>query len=146
MVPEVLKPGAERPIYKASPMNAYATAGKAYTESSVLTAPPERLVVMLYDGAIRFLTQSAAAMRHGDRQKARERMRRAEAIIDELNVVLDMEKGGKIARDLRSIYLFAKRTLTEATTKQEPHRIDAVVKMLSELRGSWETLAANAGA
>jgi flagellar protein FliS len=101
---------------------------------------------MLYDGAIRFLSQSAAAMRHGDRQKARDRMRRAEAIIDELNVVLDMEKGGKIARDLRSIYLFCKRSLNEATTKQEPQRIDAVVKLLSELRGSWETLAVKAGA
>ena len=43
-------------------MNPY-DAKRAYTESSVLTAPPERLVVMLYDGAIRFLSQAAVAMR-----------------------------------------------------------------------------------
>ena len=47
-------------------MSAYATASRAYTESSVLTAPPERLVVMLYDGAGRFLARAAAAIRGGD--------------------------------------------------------------------------------
>ena len=58
-------------------MNRHASAVRqAYTESSIMTAPPERLVVMLYDGAIRFLMQSAEAMRTGARERSRERMRR----------------------------------------------------------------------
>ena len=92
----------------------YAGANRAYTESSILTAPPERLVVMLYDGAIRFLKQAAAAERNGHHQLFLERLRRGEAIIDELNVTLDMAQGGEVAVRLRSIYLFCKRHLVEA--------------------------------
>src|SRR5205823_12046083 len=58
-------PGYHDPTLRGL-MNAYASVPAAYKESSVLTAPPERLVVMLYDGANRFLTQAAAAMREGD--------------------------------------------------------------------------------
>ena len=92
-------------------MNPYSSTG-AYTEAAVLTAPPGRLVVMLYDGAIRFLAQSGAAMRIGDRERSRDRMRRAEAILDELLLTLDM-RYGEIPIRLRSIYLFCKRQLIE---------------------------------
>ena len=120
-------------------MNPYANTG-AYTESAVLTAPPGRLVVMLYDGAIRFLAQSAAAMRMGDRERSRDRMRRTEAILDELLLTLDMSYG-EIPLRLRSIYLFCKRELHEANVSSEPDRIDGVSRLLSELRESWDTLA-----
>jgi flagellar secretion chaperone FliS len=122
-------------------MNPYASAKQAYTESSVLTATPEQLVVMLYDGAIRFLTQAAAALRAGDRQQSTARLRRAEAIIAELNMTLDMQRGGEVAGRLRSIYLFAKRHLIEAQLKSDPERIDHVIGLLSELRESWAELA-----
>jgi flagellar secretion chaperone FliS len=114
----------------------------AYTESSVLTAPPGRLVVMLYDGAIRFLSQSAIAMRAGGTERARDRMRRAEAIIDELNVSLDMSYG-QIPDGLRSLYLFCKRQLREANVGGDADRIDNVVRLLRELRDGWEAAAAN---
>ena len=126
-------------------MNAYATAQRAYTESSVLTASPERLVVMLYDGAIRFLNQSVAAMHAGARDKAREKMRRAEAIVDELNITLDMSHG-EIPQQLREIYLFCKRQLHTANVQGEPARIEQVSKLLADLRESWEELAAQADA
>ena len=126
-------------------MNAYATAQRAYTESSVLTASPERLVVMLYDGAIRFLNQSVAAMHAGARDKAREKMRRAEAIVDELNISLDMSHG-EIPQSLREIYLFCKRQLHTANVQAEPARIDAVTKLLADLRESWNELAVQADA
>jgi flagellar protein FliS len=124
-------------------MTPYASMKQAYTESAVMTATPERLVVMLYDGAIRFLNQSAAAMRSGLRQEARNRMRRAEAIIDELNLALDMEQG-EVATRLRSIYLFCKRQLAQATIEQSDEKIQIVVDLLSELRESWEQLATSA--
>ncbi len=124
-------------------MNAYETAGRAYTEASVLTAPPGRLIVMLYDGAIRFLIQSAAAMREGNLERSRDRMRRAEAIVDELNLALDMSYGEIPAR-LRSIYYFCKRQLRDGNTTREPAKVDAVVRLLRELRGSWEQAAMRA--
>lgn len=121
-------------------MNPYTSAHQAYTESSVLTAPPERLVVMLYDGAIRFLNIGAAAMRNGDQVQARDRIRRAEAIIDELNYSLDMTQGD-IPQRLRSIYLFCKRHLIQASIQKDPSAIDTVIGLLGELREAWDRIA-----
>jgi flagellar secretion chaperone FliS len=112
----------------------------AYTEASVLTASPGRLVVMLYDGAIRFLAQGAVAMRAGDRERMRDRLRRAEAIVDELNLILDM-RYGEIPAQLSSLYLFCKRQIQEASIKVEPERVDHVVHLLTDLRESWEQIA-----
>ena len=86
----------------------------AYKQQSILTAPPGRLVVMLYDGCLRFLFQSAYAMREGERSQSQDRMRRAEAIIDELTVTLDHERGGQVASNLQGIYAFCRRHLIEA--------------------------------
>src|SRR3954465_12196684 len=92
-------------------MTPYATAQQAaaYRDSSVLTAPPERLVVMLYDGAHRFLFQAAHAMRSGDLSLMNNRMQRAEAIINELRQTLDFDNGGEIAPRLEAIYTFCQR-------------------------------------
>jgi flagellar protein FliS len=118
----------------------YAGANRAYTESSILTAPPERLVVMLYDGAIRFLKQATVAEQSGQHQMFLDRLRRGEAIIDELNVTLDMSQGEVSAR-LRAIYLFCKRHLVAAHIERDMSRIDEVIRLLSELRESWQQLA-----
>jgi flagellar protein FliS len=126
-------------------VNPYATAQRAYTESSVITASPERLVVMLYDGAIRVLNQSAAALREGQRDRSREKMRRAEAIIDELNLSLDMSYG-EIPSSLRDIYLFCKRTLHTANVRGEPQGIEAVTRLLADLREGWDEIASKAEA
>ena len=114
----------------------YSSARKAYAESAVLTASPERLVVMLYDGAIRSLRQSADAMRKGERERSRSRMRAGELIIDELNGALDMGQG-QIASQLRAIYHYCKRLLIQANTETDAPTIDTVVRLLSELRDAW---------
>ena len=114
----------------------FSTARRAYAESAILTASPGRLVVMLYDGAIRSLRQSADSMRKGDRERARNRMRSAEAIIDELNSSLDMS-AGQIPSQLRSIYLYCKRLLIRANAETDAPTIDVVVRLLSELREAW---------
>jgi len=111
-----------------------------YTEASVLTAPPGRLVVMLYDGAIRFIAQGAVAMRAGDRERMRDRLRRGEAIVDELNLVLDL-RYGQIPEQLRALYLFCKRELHAASVNSEPERLDRVGRLLGDLRESWEQIA-----
>jgi len=121
-------------------MNPYASARQAYAESAILTASPGRLVVMLYDGAIGSLRQSAAAMRAGDRERARIRMRKAEAIIDELNGSLDMSVG-ELPDRLRSIYNFCKRHLIKANLESDPAAIETVAGLLAELREGWEHVA-----
>ncbi len=118
-------------------MNTYASARQAYTESSVLTAPREQLVVMLYDGAIRFLHQSGAALRAGNRELGLTKLRRAEAIIDELHMTLDKERGGEIASRLEGIYVFCKRLLIEARLERDADKVDLVRGYLTELREAW---------
>jgi flagellar protein FliS len=95
---------------------------------------------MLYDGAIRFLSQGAIAMRSGDRERMRDRLRRAEAIVDELNLILDM-RYGEIPAQLRSLYMFCKRELQEASVRLEAERVEHVVQLLTDLRESWEQIA-----
>jgi flagellar protein FliS len=126
-------------------VSGYTAARSAYTESSVLTASPEQLVVMLYDGAIRFIRQAGAGLGDGRRDLARERLRRAEAIIDELNDSLDMSQGDLPER-LRSIYLFCRRHLRESLLADDPHGFDTVAGLLAELRESWANLANAAAA
>ena len=121
-------------------MSAYAPAPNAYRESAVLTATPEQLVVMLYDGANRFLTQSAIAMRDGRAGLAGEKLRRAEAIIDELLATLDMSVG-EIAERLQALYLFFKERLMSARLKQDAGKVDEVAHFMRELRASWAAVA-----
>jgi flagellar protein FliS len=120
-------------------MKQYAAARQAYTESGVLAASPGRLVVMLYDGAIRFLYGAASAAREGQRSVARERLRRAQAIIDELNRSLDLTQG-PIAQNLRNLYGFCARHIIDSTLNANPEGYEQVAKLLAELRQSWDTI------
>jgi flagellar protein FliS len=123
-------------------LNPYASP-QAYRESSVLTASPEQLVVMLYDGAGRFLRQAEAAFGEGAFDHAHDRLNRGEAIIDELLATLDMDQG-QVAERLQAIYVYCKRCLTEARREREPGKIRLVVRLLAELREAWAQVAAGA--
>jgi flagellar protein FliS len=114
----------------------------AYKQQSILTATPGQLVVMLYDGCLRFLHQAAYAMREGKVGESNTRLQRAEAIIDELRTTLDMEKGGVVASRLQGIYVFSSRHLIEARIARDPAMIDKVSELLSELRDAWAQIAA----
>jgi flagellar secretion chaperone FliS len=122
-------------------MSAYAPAPNAYRESAVLTATPEQLVVMLYDGASRFLIQTAVAMREQRAGVAGEKLRRAEAIIDELLSTLDMSVGD-IAQRLQALYLFFKDHLMAARLEQSAEKVEEVAGLMRELRSAWAGEAA----
>ena len=116
-------------------MNPYARPN-AYRENSIMTASPEQLVVMLYDGAGRFLRQAEGSMLDGSWLQASEKLSRAEAIIDELLATLDMD-AGEVADRLQSIYVFCKTRLIEARIERDPVRVDQVARLLGELREAW---------
>ena len=116
-------------------MNPYARPN-AYRENSILTASPEQLVVMLYDGAGRFLRQAEGSMVDGSWLQASEKLSRAEAILDELLATLDMD-AGEVADRLQSIYVFCKTRLIEARIERDPVRVDQVARLLGELREAW---------
>jgi flagellar secretion chaperone FliS len=124
-------------------MNAYATSSHAsYRESAILTAPPEQLVIMLYDGCHRFLLQATSAMREGSIVEAGERLGRATAIIDELQCTLNLE-AGDVAQRLAGIYVFSRRHLAEGLCERDPEKFAQVDRLLSQLRDAWVQAAAS---
>ena len=125
-------------------MNPYASP-QAYRESSVLTASPEQLVVMLYDGVGRFLRQAEVLLREDSFEQAHERMNRGEAIIDELLATLDMDQG-QVAERLQAIYVYCKRCLTEARAQRSADKVALVIRLLGELRDAWAQVATGAAA
>jgi len=114
-------------------------ASKTYNEASVMTATPGRLVLMLYAGAVRFLTRAEAMYRNGDRRGGITGVNRAIAIIDELNITLDMERG-EVSHRLRAIYHFAKRELLQATVSADADRVATITVMIRELHSAWEEI------
>jgi flagellar secretion chaperone FliS len=125
-------------------LSVYTAPTAAYKQQSILTATPGQLVVMLYDGCLRFLHQGALAMREGNLADAGTRLSRAEAIIDELMSTLDLEKGGVIASRLQGIYVFSIRHLMEARLERDADKIERVGQLPSELRDSWVHVAGTA--
>ncbi|HWM07960.1 MAG TPA: flagellar export chaperone FliS [Solirubrobacteraceae bacterium] len=125
-------------------MSVYSAPTAAYKQQSILTATPGQLVVMLYDGCLRFLHQSAHAMREGNIAEAGTRLARAEAIIDELLTTLDLEQGGVIASRLQGIYVFCLRHLMQARLERDAEMIEKVGELLSDLRESWTQVSATA--
>ncbi len=122
-------------------MAAYA-AQQSYQQNDVLTATPGRLVVLLYDGAGRFLRRAAAAVRAENLEASNAALQRAEAIIDELLATLDFDRGGEIAASLRDLYLFCRRELNDARLERDADKIETVADLLGELREAWAQVEA----
>ena len=119
-------------------MNAYMN---QYQNNQVTTASPEQVLIMLYDGAIRFVRQAKQAIaenRPGDKATA---ISKAIAIITEFSNTLDYEVGGEIAQDLSRLYDFMVRELSAVNVRNNPERLDPVEKILQELRDAFVTAA-----
>jgi flagellar protein FliS len=112
-----------------------------YLENMVANANPVRLVIMLYEKAINCL-ENALELRDTedfDMQKSKyEEMGRALEIISVLDAVLDMEKGGEIAKNLREIYRSLTDELTYQMLKEDKERLEKVIKILKNLKSAWE--------
>ena len=111
-----------------------------YKEVAITTQNRERLVVLLYDGAIKFLKLAIKNIDAGDMETKGIYINKALAIIDELNRVLDMEAGGEIANNLRQLYVFMTRQLNVANIKKDPRKIEETIKLLEELNQGWKTI------
>lgn len=112
-----------------------------YQQTRVETANPLQLVVMLYDGAIRFINQAKQAMVNKEIEHANESLKRAQAIVDELTVTLD-PAAGEISTDLAKLYEFVNYRLIQANIKKDPEMLDDAVRVLSTLRSAWVELQA----
>lgn len=114
----------------------------AYQETAITTQTQGRIVVLLYEGAIKFLKlaiREIEAQNWGEKGKY---ILRATDIINELNAVLDMETGGDIAANLRRLYAFMIRHLGQANIKRDPKMIQEIITLLEELNEAWKSITA----
>lgn len=107
-----------------------------YLRAKVLTATPEQLQLMLYDGAIRFAEQGKLAMQKKDWEGTYHGLSRAQKIVAELTSTLKHSISPELCGKLASLYTFVYRKLTEANLK---HNIDAINEALSVLQHQRET-------
>lgn len=108
-----------------------------YRQMSIETATPTRLVVMLYDGALRFLNQAAPAMQMHNLEAQSRFIGNAQAIIAHLRATLDFTAGGAVAHTLHRFYVAAYDTLTEANIHDDARKLQTVIDGLHELREAW---------
>ena len=114
----------------------------AYKETSINTASPTKLVAMLYEGAIRFLTRAAGDIRNKDLVSKSDSVNRAIAIIQHLRLTLNTDKGQHIARELDRLYEYTLSRVVDGSTKLDPAPIEEAIKVLSDLLPAWEEIAA----
>ena len=112
-----------------------------YQEIAVQTSSPTKLVVMLYEGAIRFLRQSVTAIQSKDLDQKRQSIDRAVAVIQHLQSTLDRDRGGVVAADLDRLYVYITSLVMEGSTKLQVGPFEEAIKLLSTLLSGWEGLA-----
>jgi flagellar protein FliS len=108
-----------------------------YRQTSIETATQTRLVVMLYDGALRFLNQAQPAMQAKNYEVQSRSINKAQAIIDHLRATLDFDAGGEVAVTLNAFYIKAFDTLTIANVHDNQEQLNKVIHGLRELREAW---------
>lgn len=117
-----------------------------YQQAQLETAPPERLLIMLYEGAIRFCNAARKGIEERNYQKANDNFLRVQAIITELMATLNMDAGGEVAANLFDLYEFINRTLTEANVQKNVQKLDEAVVIIRDLHEAWVQAAKNVGA
>jgi flagellar protein FliS len=110
----------------------------AYKKTQIETATPENLILMLYDGALRFIGQAEQAFEEKNLEKISNLLLRIQAIFNELLSSLDKDKGGDIAANLERLYLFFLKQLSEANIKKDPLPMQQIKPLVEELRNTWE--------
>jgi flagellar protein FliS len=111
----------------------------SYKETQIKTATPGKLVVMLYEGAVKFINLALELMakKHAGFEKVSNFIIKAQDIVTELMVSLDFEKGGQIAKNLFGLYLYMNRRLIEANIQKDSVILTEIKKLLTELRAAW---------
>ncbi|EKD33600.1 MAG: Flagellar protein FliS [uncultured bacterium] len=115
-------------------MNAYSQ----YHQNQILSASPEQILLMLYDGAIRFTRQAIYGIEEDNLTLFHNGIRKSMAIITEFSNSLDHTIGGEIAENLDALYNFMIRELTLANLHKDIEKLRIVEKLLVDLRATWE--------
>jgi flagellar protein FliS len=123
---------------------------QAYRQVVTQTASPGQLVLLLYDGAIRFLEQARIGFSKEDPKEFNEAINnnilRAQAILDEMNQALNMEEGGDFAANMRKLYNYMDARLQESNVAKAEEGITDVIRRLTIVRDAWAEMLRSGGA
>lgn len=122
---------------------------QSYRQVATHTASPGQLVLMLYEGAIRFLERAKTGFELDDPVESNttvsNNILRAQEIIRELDFSLNLSAGGELALKLRGLYDYFDRRLQESNLRKETPGLDEVIQRLSVLRDAWAEMLQNQG-
>ena len=124
----------------------YANAAATYRKNAILTASPEKLVQMLYEGAIRHLERSHLALRDRSITHTAEvgiSLSNAIGIVGELRSCLDHEAGGEVAVNLDRLYEFSLDQMSSANISRKPEHIEVTLQVLRTLKEGWDGIIPN---
>jgi flagellar protein FliS len=117
---------------------------KSYHQTATLTAPPGQIILMLYDGALRFLERALTGFKCEDpaelNMTVNNNLQRASNIIRELNCALDADKGGELAVTLHRLYDYFETRIHASNLKKQRDGIEEVIQHLNVLRDAWATM------
>ena len=118
-------------------MSTYSNYQNAYKKASVNTLDQNKLIIMLYDGAIKNANFAVEYMKSGEIEKVHDSLIKTKNIVTELLATLNMEHGGEIAKNLKSLYSYMFSLLIEANMEKKSKPVLTVIDLLKELRGAW---------
>lgn len=119
-------------------VNVYAKIG---IETGVLAASPNKLIIMLYEGAITACHGAIVHMQNKDIQNKGAMLSKAIMIIESgLRLSLDKQAGGEVAASLDSLYAYMSHRLAIANIRNQPEAVHEVIKLLTELKSAWEAI------
>ena len=118
-------------------MSTYSNYQNAYKKASVNTLDQNKLIIMLYDGAIKNANFAVEYMKSGEIEKVHDSLIKTKNIVTELLATLNMEHGGEIAKNLKSLYSYMFSLLIEANMEKKSEPVLNVIDLLKELRGAW---------
>ena len=118
-------------------MSTYGNYQNAYKKASVNTLDQNKLIIMLYDGAIKNASFAVEHMKSEEIEKVHDCLIKTKNIVTELMATLNMDNGGDIAKNLQSLYSYMFSQLIEANMEKKPEPVIVVIDLLKELRAAW---------
>ena len=108
-----------------------------YKTNQISLADQGKLIIMMYDGAIQFISQAKNKLQNKDLGGMGLYLGKAESVISELSNSLNSEEGGDISKSLERLYTFILKELLLANVRKDPAALDKIISILSKLREGW---------
>jgi flagellar protein FliS len=113
----------------------------SYHVNEISTSSQGQLILMMYDGALQAVNQSIQCMGEKDVAGQSRFILKAQDIVNELSLALDMKQGGEVSKTLEQLYQFVLNQLIQANITSDKMYLESVIKVLSPLRDAWSRIA-----